>query len=131
MLEIIEVRIGEERNKILAHYALAESKSLHVTRAMQDDEARGCAIYAYVSEETVLYVVDDDGDLALCDGLVRSVMLKTVLRGLDTLRFEIEDERMLAHLDSLGFIRNSQKSLSKLMDIMENCKKCDNIASNT
>ena len=44
--------------------------------------------------------MDDGGDLMLCDGLVRSVLFKSCLKGIGTAVFDIEDSSKLENIDS-------------------------------
>ncbi|MBQ6212107.1 MAG: hypothetical protein IJJ57_04330, partial [Ruminococcus sp.] len=79
MLEI------QERYDTVGYEKLSErvgKAELHITEALDRGEAIGFIAYSYGAEKTVVYDYDDGGDLMLCDGMVRSVMLKSVLKGI-------------------------------------------------
>lgn len=70
----------------------AGANNVHITEALDRGETIGFIAYAYEAERTVVYDYDDGGDLMLCDGLVRSVMFKSVLKGIETMVFELPDK---------------------------------------
>ena len=79
----------------------------------------------------VIYAVDDGHDLNFCDGLVRSVLFKAELRGIERAAFLVQDAAMLERLRMLHFIQNNENILQNIADIMENCKNCRDNPANT
>ncbi len=121
MLKIIEQK---DKNAYAALRAqLPAHVLLHITEAVEDSGAvSGYIAYAYEPEQVVIYAVEDGGDPDACDGLVRSVLFKAELRGLERAVFAMDEPS--AHLRQLGFVRNDEKTLENITEIMEGCKKC-------
>lgn len=107
------------------------TEGLHLTEAKENDDVKGFIAYAYESEQVVIYALDDGGDLNYCDGLVRSVLFKAELRGLERAVFQVEGAAILKQLKTLGFVKNDEKILENIADIMGNCRKCGENPANT
>lgn len=125
MLEI------QEKNDSVGYEALAmraPGAKLHITEALDRGEAIGYIAYSYEPEKTVVYAYDDGGDIMLCDGLVRSVMFKSVLKGIEHMLFSLDDEGGFEHLRKLRFISGDScrcDDLSRFMDACEGCRKAE------
>jgi hypothetical protein len=91
---------------------------------MENGEAKGYILYAYEPEYVAVYAVSDGGDWNLCDGLVRSVLFKAELRGIEKAVFVMEQEDMLLRMRKLGFVNNAENILYNIQEIMERCEKC-------
>lgn len=103
----------------------------HVSEVREKDAVTGYIVYAYEPEQVVIYALDDGHDYNNCDGLVRSVLFKAELRGLERAAFRITDAGMLERLRTLRFIQNDENTLDPIADIMESCKKCWDNPANT
>ncbi len=121
MLEIQEKMTSEGYEDVVAS---ADCDSLHITEAFDKGAVTGFIAYAYETEQTVIYDYDDGGDLYLCDGLVRSVLFKSCLKGIDTACFQIKDEKKYENLAKLRFVCNDEKTLQNLNEFMNSCKNC-------
>ena len=86
--------------------------------------AIGFIAYAYEAERTIVYDYDDGGDLLLCDGLVRSVMFKSVLKGIETMVFELPDEEKFVNLRKLKFLAEGTNICENLDGFMNSCESC-------
>lgn len=127
MLEI------QERFDTVGYEELAEAASgseLHITEALDGASVIGYIAYSYGVEKTVVYDCDDGGDLMLCDGLVRSVMLKSVLKGIKHMLFEISDESRLEKLKKLRFLSGDSRLCTDLDSFMNGCAGCKNKKDN-
>ncbi|MDE5754754.1 MAG: hypothetical protein K2H89_09480 [Oscillospiraceae bacterium] len=131
MLEILEQKNPENYQKILKNITVSEFAELHVSEAIENQKVKGWIIYAYEPEQVIIYKISDGNDWNQCDGLVRSVLFKAQLRGLNQALFLEQDIAMQERLAKLGFMKNNQKKLDNIMDIMENCKKCKESPANT
>ena len=60
----------------------------------------------------------------LCDGLVRSVMLKSVLKGINHMLFQIEDESKFETLRKLRFLSGDSRQCGDLESFMNGCQSC-------
>lgn len=128
MLRILEQKDLSAYEGLLAGIPM---EGLHLTEAKENDAVMGYIAYAYAPEQVVIYAVDDGGDLNYCDGLVRSVLFKAELKGIEQAVFQIEDDAMLKRLATLGFVKNNEKMLENIADVMGNCRKCGEKPANT
>ncbi|MBO4523150.1 MAG: hypothetical protein J5723_00530 [Ruminococcus sp.] len=121
MLEIQERfdTVGYEKLKEVAGSAV-----LHITEAIDRESVIGFIAYSYGAEKTVVYDYDDGGDLMLCDGLVRSVMLKSVLKGIKHMLFELDDSAKFDDLKKLRFVNGDSRQCSDLDSFMNGCQSC-------
>lgn len=106
--------------------ALAGTDNLHITEALERNQAVGFIAYAYEAERTVVYDYDDKGDLMLCDGLIRSVMFKSVLKGIETMIFEFPDNNKFKNLKKLHFLSGDGNICGNLSSFMNACGSCKN-----
>ncbi|MBR5683572.1 MAG: hypothetical protein IKW96_09935 [Ruminococcus sp.] len=123
MLEIQERfdTVGYEKLKEAAGGA-----ELHITEALDRGGVIGFIAYSYGADRTVVYDYDDGGDLMLCDGLVRSVMLKSVLKGIKHMLFELDDSSRFDDLKKLRFVSGDSRQCSDLDSFMNGCQSCRN-----
>lgn len=98
----------------------------HITEAMDGGKAIGFIAYAYDADKTIVYDYDDGGDLMLCDGLVRSVMFKSVLKGIETMEFSLPENGKLNNLIRLKFLAEGQVVCNDLNSFMNGCQHCKN-----
>ena len=106
--------------------AAAGINNVHITEALDGGRATGFIAYAYEAERTVVYDLDDGGDLMLCDGLVRSVMLKSAMKGIETMTFELPDTSKLAPLVKLRFLAPGSNVCENIDSFMNACEHCKN-----
>lgn len=121
MLEIQEKFSTEGYEKIIES---AGNSAIHITEAFDKGEIIGFIAYAYDEDKTLIYDYGDGGDLYLCDGLVRSVLFKSCIKGINTAVFKLSDEKLYENLIKLGFVQNDNKTLKNLNEFMDGCKKC-------
>lgn len=99
---------------------------VHITEAMDKGEALGFIAYSYGAEETTVYDYSDGGELMLCDGLVRSVMFKSALKGIGRLAFDLPDEDKEIPLRKLKFLEPGSKVCEDIDSYMNGCQNCKN-----
>ncbi len=132
MLRILEQKNLDSYQEIISRLPLPEFTQLHLTEALDDDDAvKGWILYAYQPEQILIYALNDGNDWNYCDGLVRSVLFKAQLRGLEKAVFEISQPEIMARIAKLGFVKNNQNSLENISEVMESCKKCKENPANT
>ncbi|MBR1529047.1 MAG: hypothetical protein IJ642_07075 [Oscillospiraceae bacterium] len=132
MLRILEQKNFTAYQNQIQNLNLPEPAELHLSEALDDENAvKGWILYAYQPERIVIYSLDDGNDWNYCDGLVRSVLFKAQLRGIEKAVFEIADQTVFARLKTLGFVKNDNKILENISEVMENCKKCKENPANT
>ena len=130
MLTILEQKDLSRYAQLLAGQDMPAGM-LHVSELTEPDGVKGFILYAYEAAQVVILALDDGGDLNYCDGLVRSVLFKAELRGIEQALFCLEDAAMLERLRTLRFIQNDEKVLNPIADIMESCKNCRDNPANT
>ena len=108
----------------------ADHAALHITEALDRESVIGFIAYSYGTEKTVVYDYDSGGDIMLCDGLVRSVMLKSVLQGIKHMLFDLKEDGKFADLKKLGFIRGDSRQCNDLESFMNGCQSCKNKKDN-
>ncbi len=106
--------------------AAAGVNNVHITEALDADSPIGFIAYAYEAERTIVYDYDDGGDLLLCDGLVRSVMFKSVLKGIETMVFQLPDKTRYESLVKLRFLESGSDTCKNLDGFMNACEHCNN-----
>ncbi len=123
MLEIQEKFSTDGYEQLVSAVGNAQ---LHITEALDGDNVTGYIAYVYGNDKTVVYGLDDGGDLLLCDGLVRSVMFKSVLKGIEHMLFDIQDSRCFENLTKLRFLKDGSRMCSDLSGFMNSCQSCKN-----
>ena len=123
MLEIQEKFSPEGYEELIS---LVKTDKLHITEALDKGEVTGFIAYAYETDKTVIYDYDDGGDLYLCDGLVRSVLFKSSLKGIETAVFSIPDKKKHQNLIKLRFIQDGSMVLENISSLMNGCQNCRN-----
>ena len=129
MLKILEQTNHEPYRAVLD--TICSEYPLYLTEAMDGEQVTGYIVYAYEPDAVAVHAVDDGGDLMLCDGLVRSVLFKGLLRGLNKGVFRLQDAAMLDKMRTLRFVNNGQNTLENIAEIMDNCKSCRESRGNT
>ncbi|MBO5383891.1 MAG: hypothetical protein J6A30_06285 [Ruminococcus sp.] len=123
MLEIQEKFSSEGYEELIS---FAEGVELHITEALDKGEVTGFIAYAYENDRTVVYDYDDGGDLMLCDGLVRSVIFKSCLKGIETAEFRLMDKERYDNLRKLRFIPENSNIAENIDSFMNGCQNCKN-----
>ena len=131
MLRILETSDISRYSEILENISVSEYDELHISEAKENDGVKGYIIYSYQPEQVTIYDIDDGHDLNYCDGLVRSVLFKAELKGIEKAVFLVDNPDMLKRLALLRFVQNDEKTIENITDIMENCKKCKENPANT
>ncbi len=129
MLKILEQTNHEPYRALLD--TICSKYPLYLTEAMDGEQVTGYIVYAYEPDAVAVHAVDDGGDLMLCDGLVRSVLFKGLLRGLNKGVFRLQNTAMLDKMRTLRFVNNEQNVLENIAEIMDNCKSCRESRGNT
>lgn len=129
MLKILEQTNHEPYRAVLD--AIQSEYPLYLTEAMDGEQVTGFIVYAYEPDAVAVHAVDDGGDLYLCDGLVRSVLFKGLLRGLNKGIFRLTDDEAMQKMAKLRFVKNNQNTLENIEEIMDNCKSCGESRRNT
>ena len=120
MLEIQEKLTPDGYEELIKR---AADPSLHITEALDKNDVIGYIAYSYKPDVTVIYDYDDGGDLMLCDGLIRSVLFKTCLKGIEKVELKCSDEKCVP-LERLRFVPEGVRVIEKPDSFMNGCKNC-------
>ena len=131
MLTILEQKDLSRYTGIIAGLQEVSGAALHISELTEPDGVKGYIIYSYQTEQVVIHALDDGGDLNYCDGLVRSVLFKAEMKGLERALFLIPSGRMRERLELLRFVKNDENVLEPISDIMDSCKSCKENPANT
>ncbi len=121
MLEIQE-KFGTEGYEELVRRSVGYE--LHITEALDGGQAVGFIAYAYKPDKTVIFDYDDGGELMLCDGLVRSVLFKSCLKGIETAVFNLPDEKKYENIRKLRFLEQGSTTAENIDSFMNGCQNC-------
>lgn len=102
----------------------SKGSMLHITEAFDKGNVIGFIAYSYEGARTIVYDYSDGGDLFLCDGLVRSVMFKSCLKGINTVTFTLSDTSKYKNLRKLRFISADSDTAENIDNFMNGCKNC-------
>ncbi|MBQ8123081.1 MAG: hypothetical protein IJ170_07195 [Ruminococcus sp.] len=102
----------------------ASPQNLHITEALDGGAPIGFIAYWYGADKTTVCAFDDGGDLMLCDGLVRSVMFKSVLKGIEVMEFALSDTAGFENLRKLRFLTGDSRICEDLNSFMNGCESC-------
>lgn len=103
------------------HELLPEQFSL--VEAMDGDKGIGYGIFRYNIESACveLYLISASGDMYLYDGLVRAILFKAVLAGLERAYYFLQD---LSDVRALGLCPKDKNYLESIENVLDSCKNC-------
>lgn len=122
MLEIREIHDFSAYAELLGKIS---SQQPHIIEAIENNACVGIAVFDYTSSAVRLLHISCTGDLYLFDGIVRTVMFKGELRGLEKALLPTDDDSAVGRLTSLGFLAGG-KSEVRIADFLGKCKHCEN-----
>lgn len=120
MLEIQEKFSTEGYEELVKS---ANDPLLHITEALDKGNVIGFIAYSYSSDAAIIYDYDDGGDLMLCDGLARSVLFKTCLKGIGKVEIKCSDEKLVS-LEKLKFVKRGDRVIEDPDSFMNGCANC-------
>lgn len=97
-------------------------KEVEIAEAFDKDKVIGFGIFEYDIEVVKLYAVECE-EPALFDGIVRTILFKASIKGIDRAEFLV-GEREMESLYTLGILKNGEKTLQSIQEIMGGCKNC-------
>lgn len=81
----------------------------------------GWGIYHLADEGVSVDFVESGGDILLFDGIVRSILFKAMLSGIDKAVFsDMQGDKFIL----LGFVQNNGKTLDSISEFLSKCKSC-------
>ena len=127
MLEILQTKNKENYRKKITELGLDFDKTF-VVDAADGGSSIGYGIYHFGLDEeynpTVeVDFVQDNSDILLFDGIIRSILFLAMMKGIDKARFNLFQSDSLL---KLGFVQNNYKCLDSITKFMSKCKSCKN-----
>ena len=120
MLEIHEKKNTDGYENIIQNI---DCQYLHIVESINGDSVNGYGIYS-VDENGVTIYDFDSSDMNVTDGIIRTILFKAMLSGINECIFEIKDENKIHNLTKLGFVMEHEQYINDISNFMINCKKC-------
>ncbi len=127
MLEILQTKNKENYRNKITELGL-DFDTTFVVDAADGGSSIGYGIYHFGLDEeynpTVeVDFVQDNSDILLFDGIIRSILFLSMMKGIDKARFNLPQSDSLL---KLGFVQNNYKCLDSITKFMSKCKSCKN-----
>ena len=120
MLEIHEKKNTDGYENIIQNI---DCQYLHIVESINGDSVNGYGIYS-VDENGVTIYDFDSSDMNVTDGIIRTILFKAMLSGINECIFEIKDENKIHNLTKLGFVMEHEQCINDISNFMISCKKC-------
>ncbi|MCD7727690.1 MAG: hypothetical protein LUH08_00975 [Ruminococcus sp.] len=120
---MLEIKVAEDREKYfeeLSKFGLDEDLTL-VVESYDKGEVNGYGFYHLEGDSVSIDYIESYQDLILFDGIVRSILFKAMLSGIDKAVFS---DVQLGKFQMLGFVQNNYKTLDSIGDFLSKCKSC-------
>ncbi|MCC8192619.1 MAG: hypothetical protein LIO41_06260 [Ruminococcus sp.] len=120
---MLEIKVAEDREKYfeeLSKFGLDEDLTL-VVESYDKGEVNGYGFYHLEGDSVSIDYIESYQDLILFDGIVRSILFKAMLSGIDKAAFS---DVQLGKFQMLGFVQNNYKTLDSIGDFLSKCKSC-------
>ena len=122
MLEIHQRNDINGYSGYLNEFGLSANES-KIIEAFDNNKVIGFAIFMYHDDNVKIFYVDYNDDKYLCDGLIRTILFKASLLGIDKAEFLMSDIKLI---EDLGFVQKGHNGLVSIQSIMNGCKSCKN-----
>lgn len=92
-----------------------------VVESFDKENVNGYGFYHLENDKVIIDYINDGDDILLFDGIVRSILFKALLSGINKAGFsDIQIDKFLR----LGFVQNNYKSIDTIEDFLSKCKSC-------
>lgn len=103
------------------------SGTVHIVESLDKGNVNGYGVYTAdaVDDTQVIVIYDYSGEeWDIIDGVIRTILFKGMLGGINKCEFRITDSEKKAKLIKLGFITEDRLSVDDINDFMSGCKSC-------
>ncbi len=100
---------------------------IKIIEAFEDGKVIGYCIYTLNSEYAEVFDIGYGGNLIICDGILRTVMLKAMMTGADRIVYSTDDTAV----EKLKLCDSGKRELGSIMSVMGcgcKCEKKENIS---
>ncbi|MBP8994016.1 MAG: hypothetical protein KBG30_09415 [Bacteroidales bacterium] len=117
MLEIKECLSPEKYENLISE------KNFKAVEAYDKEKIIGYALYGLDDEYVYLYHCEYNNDLYLCDGILRAILFKSLLKGIDKAKYlsKKQEDNLFA---KLNYINNNQNEINSINNFLNKCEKC-------
>lgn len=91
-----------------------------IVESYDGDKITGYGIYSCEPEKAVVYDFSDTDDLYLLDGIIRTMLFKASVMGIEYAEFDVADEHKRGLLEKLKYSR----TIESLSEFFSGCKNC-------
>ncbi|MBQ7047272.1 MAG: hypothetical protein IJN85_06005 [Oscillospiraceae bacterium] len=120
---MLEIHEKQSHNGYENQISLIGNENVKIIESYSSDVVDGFGIYAVDGGEIIIY--DYDGaDLAVIDGIIRTILFKAQFKGINSAHFRLIDNEKYDKLEKLRFISGDVKAIDDIANFMDNCKKC-------
>ncbi|NLZ47043.1 MAG: hypothetical protein GX896_10175 [Clostridiales bacterium] len=121
MLEILQTKNIQNYNELIKNLKL-DINSTYVVEATDNEIVNGIGVYHF--DKNVLFIdyIDSESDLTLFDGIVRSILFLTMLKGIEKAIF---NQILTETCVKLGLLEKNQNQLNTISDFLGKCKSCE------
>ena len=120
MLQIIKKDGTEGYEKSLDKLDLTGNSEISISEAVDGEKVDGYGIYELRPDCITVYMISDNGDLMLADGILRSILFLAAFKGVEKAVFEKGSEKVP---NRLGILIDGTV-LEPISDIFGGCEGC-------
>lgn len=100
-----------------------ESEFVHVVESINGDKVDGYGVYSI--DEKGLRIYDFGSSCSeITDGVIRTILFKGMLGGLNRCEFCVSDEEKSRKLRTLGFLNGENTAIDDINAFMSSCPNC-------
>ncbi len=99
------------------------TENIKIVESKNGDEINGYGIYSVGENGLAIHYYDSE-DWDIIDGIIRTILFKGLLGGINRCDFCVRDLEKQEKLIKLGFIKEDAKSIEDINDFMSSCKNC-------
>lgn len=122
MLQIVKREDNTGYENILSGLGISGISEIKISEAVSGNSVDGYVIYKIGNDSVTLYDVNANGDLMLCDGLVRSALFLAAMQGIEKAVFDLADRTDLLKLRFISADSNVLEPISEMLSGCEHCK---------
>ena len=120
MLEIHERTDTQGYEKIISGI---QDDNIHIVESINGKEVNGYGVYSFNENGLNIYDFNSD-EREITDGIIRTILFKGLLGGLNSCNFSIADKEKHEKLISLGFIKADVNLIDNIGEFMGGCQNC-------
>lgn len=117
---MLEIHENPDHSAYSAQLAKINKDNTIVVESFENGEVTGYGIYSCDTNKVIIHDFSYTDNLYLLDGIIRTMLFKANMQGIDLAEFDIIDNDKLKLLDLLKY----NKKIDSINYFFSNCKKC-------